>query len=129
MKKMLYLVTTVLVIFFTMGCQSSLEEDNLETKLAPIEEITAMMLISDPPQVQIYIKGGLADSCTTFHELETKRCVNIFKITITVQRPKDAVCDAVYTYFEKCENLGSDFVSGETYTIHVNDKTTTFIMP
>ncbi len=129
MKKMLYLVTTVLVIFLTMGCQPYLEQANLEIKLAPIEEITATMLISDPPQVQIYIKGGLADSCTTFHELKTERCVNIFKITVTAQRPRDAVCAAVYTYFEKCENLGSDFVSGETYTVHVNDKTTTFIMP
>jgi hypothetical protein len=129
MKKMLYLVTTVLVIFLTMGCQPSLEKDNLEIKLAPIEEMSAMMLMSDPPQIEVYIKGGLADSCTTFHELKTERSVNIFKITVTVQRPRDAVCAEVYSYFEKCENLGSDFISGETYTIHVNDKTTTFIMP
>jgi hypothetical protein len=119
----------VFLIFLTMGCQPSLEEDNLEIKLAPIEEISATMLTSDPPQIEVYIKGGLADSCTTFHEMKTERSVNIFKITVTVQRPRDAVCAEVYGYFEKCENLGSDFISGETYTIHVNDKTTTFVMP
>jgi hypothetical protein len=129
MKKKLFLIATVLMFLLIMGCQPSLEKDNLEIKLAPIEEITATMLLSDPPQIEVYIKGGLADSCTTFHELKTERSVNIFKITVTVQRPRDAVCAEVYSYFEKCENLGSDFISGETYTIHVNDKKTTFVMP
>ena len=117
------------MFLLTMGCQLSLDQANLEIKLAPIEEISAMMLMSDPPQIEVYIKGGLADTCTTFHELKTERSVNIFKITVTVQRPRDAVCAEVYSYFEKCENLGSDFISGETYTIHVNDKTTSFVMP
>ena len=103
--------------------------DDLEVKLAPIEDITIMMLTSDPPQVQVYIEGGLADSCTTFHDLKMERSVSTFKITVTVRRPRDAVCAQVYTTFEKYENLGSDFVPGETYTVHVNDQTTSFVMP
>jgi hypothetical protein len=84
---------------------------------------------SNPPFPTRIVLEGLADSCTTFHELKTERSVNVFKITVTVKRPRDAVCAEIYTHFEKCENLGSDFISGETYTIHVNDKTTTFVMP
>ncbi len=45
------------------------------------------------------------------------------------QRPKDAICTQAYDFFEKNVNLGSDFASGETYTVKVNDKTSSFVMP
>ena len=132
MRKILYLVAALLVILPVAGCESAppnFRAEGVEIKLAPIEGITVMMLTSDPPQVQVYIKGGLADSCTTFNDLKVERSVNIFKITVTVQRPGEAVCAQVYSTFEKYENLGSDFAPGETYTVHVNDKTTNFVMP
>jgi hypothetical protein len=132
MRKILYLVAALLVILPVAGCESTAQNfhaEGIEIKLAPIEGVSIMMLTSNPPQIQVYIKGGLADSCTTFYGLTTERSVNIFKITVTVQRPGDDVCAQVYTSFEKFENLGSDFVAGETYTVHVNDKTTSFIMP
>jgi hypothetical protein len=129
MKKVLYLVIVLLMLFPVAGCESSLGDSNVEIKLAPIETISVMMLTSEPHEIQVYIKGGLADSCTTFQGIKTERSVNIFKITVTVQRPRDTVCAEVYSYFEKYENLGSDFMPGETYTVHVNDMTTSFIMP
>jgi hypothetical protein len=129
MKKAFYLVTALLALLPIAGCESSLGDSNVEIKLAPIEGISVMMLTSEPHEIQVYIKGGLADSCTTFQGIKTERSVNIFKITVTVQRPRDAVCAEVYSYFEKYENLGSDFMPGETYTVHVNDMTTSFIMP
>jgi hypothetical protein len=49
-------------------------------------------------------------------------------IEVTTQRPKGAICPQVYGFFEKNVNLGSDFVSGEAYTINVNDKTTSLVM-
>jgi len=49
-------------------------------------------------------------------------------ITVTTKRTREAVCTQVYGYFEQNVNLGSDFVSGKTYTINVNDKTTSFVM-
>jgi len=131
MKKVCYLFAALLLVLPATGCQESVFEafDDLEIKLARIEDISVMMLTYDPPQVQVYIKGGLADSCTTFHDLKTERSVSTFQITVTVQRPRDAVCSQVFTTFEKFENLGSDFAPGETYTVHVNDKTTSFVMP
>jgi len=131
MKKVFYLVAALLLVLPAGGCEESVFEaaGDLEIKLAQIEEISVMMLISDPPQVQVYIKGGLNDSCTTFHDLTTERSVSTFKIIVTVQRPRDAVCSQVFTTFEKFENLGSDFAPGETYTVHVNDRTTSFVMP
>ncbi len=132
MKKFLYLVAVLLLVLPVVGCESTSQNfaaEGIEVKLAPIEGISIMMLTTDPPQIQVYIKGSLADSCTTFDDLKVERSVNIFKITVTVRRPGDAACTQVVSYFEKFENLGSDFAPGETYTVHVNDKTTSFLMP
>jgi inhibitor of cysteine peptidase len=118
----------VLVGMFTVGCQSNTDGKEIEIRPAPIHEVQVNIAESFPPQVFVYIKGGLADSCTTFHELKTERSGNTINITVTTQRPKDAICAQVYGFFEKNVNLGSDFTSGETYTINVNDKTTSFVM-
>jgi hypothetical protein len=130
MKKVLYLVAVFMLVLPGCGGGPVLQNaQDQEIQLAPIEDITIMMLTSDPPQVQVYFRGGLADSCTAFNELKVQRSVSTFKITVTVRRPRNVVCAQVYGTFEKYENLGSDFVPGETYTVHVNDKTTSFVMP
>jgi hypothetical protein len=133
MKKFLFLLALSMLVLPVVGCEGEApmlqNPPDQEIKLAPIEDLTIMMLTSDPPQVQVYFKGGLADSCTTFNDLKVERSVSTFKITVTVRRPGDAVCAQVYSTFEKYENLGSDFAPGETYTVYVNDKTTSFVMP
>jgi hypothetical protein len=80
-------------------------------------------------QVGVHIKGGLRDGCTTFHDAVVTREGNSVNIEITVQRPKDAICTQVYSFFEENLNLGSDFTSGTTYNLIVNDYTTTFVYP
>ncbi len=130
MKRILYLATLVFVaiIATVTGCQPAPAEPDLEIRPAPIHEIRVNIAESYPPQVFVYIKGGLADGCTTFHKLTTARNGNTIDIKVTTQRPKDAICTQVYGFFEKNAALGSDFTSGETYTINVNDKTTSFVM-
>jgi hypothetical protein len=103
-------------------------EGEIEIQPAPIHEVRVNIAESYPPQVFVYIKGGLADSCTTFHELSTERSGNTIDITVTTQRPRDKQCAQVYGFFEQNVGLGSDFVSGETYTVNVNDQTTSFVM-
>ena len=131
MKRILYLTTLIMVVVMVaaVGCQSAPAESEMEIRLAPIEEVQVNIAESYPPQIFVYIKGGLADSCTEFHELTEERDGNTINITVTTQRPKDKICAQVYGFFEKNVALGSDFTSGETYTINVNDKTTTFVMP
>jgi inhibitor of cysteine peptidase len=120
-----FLVISLLLMLTTsFACQSQ----QLEIRLAPIHEVRVAIAESFPPQVMVYIQGGLADGCTTFHELKTERSDNTVNITVTTQRPKGAVCTQVYGYFEQNVNLGSDFISGETYIINVNDKMTSFVM-
>ncbi|MFC1926864.1 hypothetical protein ACFLWV_03850 [Chloroflexota bacterium] len=99
-----------------------------EISLAHIHEVQINIAESYPPQVLVYIKGGLSDSCTTYHDLDIQRDKNTIEIEVTTERPEEVACDAVYSQFEKYVNLGTDFISGETYTIKVNDYTTTFVM-
>jgi len=130
LKRTLFLaaLTLIVVMVVAVGCQPDIDEGEIEIRPAPIHEVRVIVAESYPPQVFVYIKGGLADSCTTFHELTTERNGNTINITVTTQRSKDEICAQVYGFFEKNVNLGSDFISGETYTINVNDETTTFVM-
>jgi hypothetical protein len=93
---------------------------------APIHEVNTSLLKTNPPQVSVYIKGGLRDGCTTFNNIEVTREGNTVNIKVTTKHPKEAVCPAIYGYFEKNINLGSDFTIATTYTLKVNDYTTTF---
>ncbi len=100
-----------------------------EIKPAPIHEVTFSFMESYPVQVGAHIKGGLSEGCTTFHEAVISRDGGVINISVTVQRPKDRVCPAIYTFFEENVNLGSDFISGKSYTVKVNDYTTSFVYP
>ena len=134
MKRIFYLAALALLIVMvtSMGCQSETEEQideqRIEIRPAPIHEVQVNIAESFPPQIFVYIKGGLADACTTFYELTVERSGNIINIEVTTQRPKEAICAQVYGYFEENVALGIEFTSGETYTINVNDETTSFLM-
>jgi len=129
MRAKLSIIALVLaaMIVAAVGCQWGQPE--LEIKQAPIHEVQVNIAESYPEQIFVYIKGGLADSCTTFHDLETERIDNTINIEVTTERPRDAVCAQVYGYFEKNVALGSDFIRGETYIVDVNGVTIDFKYP
>lgn len=110
-------------IVLFIGCKP-----DIEIKLAPIHEVRVNIAESYPPQVFVYIQGGLSDGCTTFHEIAQDRDGNVITMKVTTQRPRDKVCTQAYGYFGKNVNLGTDFISGENYNIRVNDKMETFVM-
>ena len=103
--------------------------DEIEISPAPIHEVDVRFMESFPVQVGVYIKGGLRDGCTAFNDAAVTREGDTINIEVTVQKPKDTSCPAIYNFFEKNLNLGSDFTAGTTYTLNVNDYTTTFEMP
>lgn len=120
-------ITLILLVTGAIACQGGTQD--VEIRLAPIHEVRIIIAESHPTQVVVYIQGGLTDGCTTFRTLKVERAGNMVNITVTTQRPRDAICTQVYGYFEQNVNLGSDFVSGQTYIIKVNDRTTSFVMP
>ena len=134
MKKTLtpVLLALVALIAVTAGCQpdtASTDVEDTEIRLAPIHEVKVTYALPYyPPRVYILIKGGLTDGATTFHEAKIERSGNTINITVTTQRPVDAVATQVYGYFETSVSLGSDLTIDETYTVNVNDQTTSFKM-
>lgn len=104
-------------------------DESMQISLAPIHEIEISIAKSNPEQILVYIKGGLADGCTSLKEISTESDGNTINITVTVQRPEDAICIQVYSYFERTVNLGSDFTRGQSYTVNVNGITAEFTYP
>ncbi len=123
----LFSALIILVLAGTSCGKSSVDE--VEINLAPIHEVDVRFMESFPIQVGVYIKGGLRDGCTTFRDAVVTREGITIKIEVTTQRPKDKICTAIYGYFEKNLNIGSDFTAGVNYTLEVNDYTTTFQIP
>lgn len=101
----------------------------LDIKPAPIHEVDIRIAESFPEQIFVYIKGGLPDGCTSFNDFSIKTDGNTINITVTVKRPKDAFCPAVYGFFEKNIALGSNFTRGQNYTVNVNGTIAQFIYP
>lgn len=127
LKAKLYFGVVVLCLLgLLVGSCVGVEE--LEIRLAPIHEVSVNIAESYPPQVFVYIKGGLSDGCTTFRQLTTERRGNTIYIEVATQRPKGAICTQVYGFFEQNVNLGSDFTPGGTYIVKVNEVTTSFVM-
>jgi hypothetical protein len=119
-------VLLVILNITGLSCAQKPASTQIETQLARIEQVKVNILKSNPAQISVYIKGGLPDGCTTFNEIETSRTGNTSNIKVTVQHPVGVSCPAIYTNFEKDVNLGSDFAFGITYTLNVNDYSTTF---
>jgi hypothetical protein len=128
-KYLRYLSILALVTLALIASACPAPEDEIEISLAPIHEVEVIFMESFPVQVGVYIKGGLRDGCTTFHDTVVTREGNTINIEVTTQHPKDTACPAVYTFFEKNLNIGSNFTAGATYTLEVNDYTTTFLYP
>jgi hypothetical protein len=128
LKKLTQIGIAAILILVSLTVISACQRD-IEISLAPIHEVRINFAESYPVQIFVYIKGGLRDGCTRFHDLTVERNGDIIKITVTTEHPRDAICPAVYGYFEKNVALGTDFVSGKTYTVKVNEIATTFKYP
>ena len=136
MKIKLLSAALLLILAFTTlsGCSDAVEAQteskDLEIKQATIEEVSISIAESCPEQIIVNIKGGLEDSCTILHEIVILHCSeDTINISVTTERPKDAIGAQVYSFFNKSVNLGSDFTSGNTYTVDVNGVTATFQYP
>lgn len=116
----------IVVLTTTTGCKV---KSTLEIKPAPIHQVEIRFAESSPVQVFVYVQGGLSDGCTTLKDIKTTRQDTIIDIAVTVQRPLGQICTTIYGYFEQNVALGTDFISGNTYHLKVNDVARNFVMP
>jgi hypothetical protein len=139
MKKLLALaaITTLAAASIAAVCD---DEDSIAdptavptyaTKIedAPIDGLDVLTLESFPPQYNLVVTSGLPSGCAVFDKAEiTGRGGNTITVRVTNIMPDDpnVVCTAIYGIKETTVGLGSDFTSGQTYTVNVNDKSIDF---
>jgi hypothetical protein len=97
------------------------------TVAAPIDQLDVLVLESFPPQYMLQIAAGLPSGCAKQDSHTVSRVGDTITVTVLNSMPnRDPPCTMIYGSYELNINLGSDFLSGSTYTVHVNDKVTTF---
>lgn len=97
------------------------------TVAAPIDGLDIRVMESSPPQYMLHIGAGLPGGCAKQDSHAVSRVGDTIRVTVLNSMPAgDPPCTMIYGSYELNINLGTDFVSGSTYTVHVNDKATTF---
>ncbi|MGH2451878.1 MAG: hypothetical protein ACRDGE_11540 [Candidatus Limnocylindria bacterium] len=97
------------------------------TVLAPIDGLDIQVLESSPPQYRLVIRAGLPSGCAMRHSHDVSRSGETITVTVLNSMPTgDPVCTMIYGTYELNIDLGSDFRSGATYTVRVNDREMTF---
>lgn len=96
---------------------------------APIESVVVSTLKSNPAQYDVRIVSGLPSGCAEYAATEvTGREGNTIFVRVTNTMPTgDIACTMIYGMHESNINIGSDFKTGETYTVDVNGTTVEFV--
>ena len=94
---------------------------------ANVESIQIMILESFPVQVKVIAKGYLPDGCTEINETKAEREGNVFNVSISTKRPKDAVCtQAIKNFTTEPIPLDVQGLKAGNYTVNVNGVTRSF---
>jgi hypothetical protein len=94
---------------------------------APIDGLDILILESFPPQYMLHIQAGLPSGCAKQAGYEASRFGSVITVRVYNSIPTGQVaCTMIYGTYELNLNLGSDYTPGQTYTVRVNDETTTF---
>ena len=89
---------------------------------APIDSLDLRIAESFPPQYFLHVVAGLPSGCAQQYTHFFERNGNVVEVHVLNSFPEgNPVCTAIYGQYEVNIALGSDFVSGETYTVSVND--------
>jgi hypothetical protein len=96
-------------------------------ELAPIDGLDVLTLETFPPQYMLHVRAGLPMGCAQpLSNRIVGRQGNVTQVEVLNSLPDNAICTAIYGNYDLNINLGSDFTSGQTYTVKVNDKEVTF---
>jgi hypothetical protein len=96
---------------------------------APIDGAEILQLESFPVQYNLRIVSGLPSGCAEFDKAEiTSRSDGeiVVRVTNTLPADPNIACTAIYGTKETTLPLGTDFESGQTYTVRVNDSRVEF---
>ena len=90
---------------------------------APIESVEILIMESFPPQYMLVVASGLPNGCVTFAGYRLERDGDTIRVEMVNWKPADSeiACPAIYGTVDTRIPLGTNFESGSTYTVVVND--------
>ena len=91
---------------------------------APVDATDLIIQESSPPQYAVHILSGLPSGCHVFDHATLTRTGSELVIEVMNRVPADPhqACTAIYGTHETNVQLGSDFGSGSTYRVQINEK-------
>ena len=92
----------------------------IQNGVATVESVDVLILESFPVQVHVAVTGYLPDGCTTLDQVSTEQNGNEFVVTITTQRPADAICTEAIVPYEEVVPLDVAGLPAGQYTVTVN---------
>lgn len=95
---------------------------------APIDRADLLVEESNPVQYSVHVTSGLPSGCHVFDHTAFSRNGTEITVDVLNRLPADPIraCTAIYGTHETTVQLGSDFVAGTTYRVHVNQRTIEF---
>jgi len=96
---------------------------------APIVRVSVRAAESFPPQYFADVTSALPDGCARFARAELRRDGDALFIDVFNTRPArdDLACTMIYGEKETAVALGSEFISGRSYTLDVNGTRESFV--
>jgi len=96
--------------------------------LAPVDEISVIIMESLPATAAVIAQGHLPDGCTTIADMlmVVDEEAGSFKVTLGTYRDPEAMCTMALVPFEEVIELPILGLLAGTYTVEVNGMTTTF---
>ncbi len=99
----------------------------LKTVPAPIDGLDVRRQGSSPVPYVLNVRAGLPSGCARQYTNNVVRSGDSFKVTVLNTLPTgDIFCTDIYASYELNLALPGSFVSGRTYNVQVNDKSTSF---
>jgi len=115
------------IIANTLGSSRSAPADR-RTERAPIEAVEVATTGSSPAQYVVKVRAGLPNGCAQKEGHQVSRTGELIEVTVLNSQPAgNQICTMIYGTYDLSIDLGADFRRGVTYTVRVNDKTTTFV--
>jgi hypothetical protein len=98
------------------------------TGTANVASLEVRTLESFPVQLQVVAQGMLPNPCTAIDPPRPERDGATFRVTLTTSQPLDKACIQQLVPFEQTIPLDVAGLKAGTYTVIVNDASTTFTL-
>ncbi|MGD9675780.1 MAG: hypothetical protein AB7V19_03745 [Candidatus Bipolaricaulia bacterium] len=120
------LILLALVAGLLSGCRSSKGPAEYIFGLADVQSLEVRMVDEYPGRLAAVVRGSLRDACTRIESVRQDVRPDGLALTVTTERPVDAVCAQAITPFEVTTPLLLEGLPSGEYTVTANGVSTTF---